>query len=186
VGALFGGASGGDLADQGGDGLNPCATDEVADDAPDGGVGCGEALLAQDRPEFLLAPHGMIETQPLDGLPQPLRACWLADAPRSPAGGRGALGPTIERGARDADGLGGLLARQSAPHRLPPSGQRVASSGGFDIWGLRRQKTRRALGVADNIAGQAKNLHGVLLAIRASTTRTSENPSDHAIGPICI
>jgi hypothetical protein len=32
------------------------------------------------------------------------------------------------------------------------------------------------------MAGQAKNLHGVLLLIRASTPRTSENPAFHAIG----
>ena len=43
------------------------------------------------------------------------------------------------------------------------------------------EKTRRPAGVPDNLAGQAKNLNGVLLDSRASATRDSENPSFNAI-----
>src|SRR6201997_2409288 len=67
VGTFSWRCSGGDLADQGGNGLNRSATDERADDAPDGGVGCGVALFAQDGAELFLAPHRMIQAQPLDG-----------------------------------------------------------------------------------------------------------------------
>ena len=121
VGTLFSRAPGGALADQGGDGLNPAAADEVADDAPDSGVGCGPALAAQDRAELLLAPHGMIETQPLDGGGESVRTLWLAHAARSSAQGLGARSPAIERGARDADRLGGLFAGQPLRHGLSPA-----------------------------------------------------------------
>ena len=85
VGALSGSASGGDFADQCWDGLNSSAPDEIADDAANGRVGCGQALIAQDRAELLLAPHGMVETQPFDGDGELLRALWLAQAARSSA-----------------------------------------------------------------------------------------------------
>jgi hypothetical protein len=36
----------------------------------------------------------------------------------------------------------------------------VAASRRFDIWGLRREKTRRRPAVSDNMSGQANNLDG--------------------------
>ena len=80
-------SSGGDLADQRGDGLNRAAADEIADDAANRSVGCGEALVAQDRAELFLAPHRMIETQSLDGSGQTLWALWLAHTARASAEG---------------------------------------------------------------------------------------------------
>jgi transposase InsO family protein len=74
----------------------------------------------------------------------------------------------------------GLIGRQPVFHRAPPARHRVASSRRFDICGLRAEKTRRPAGVPDNMTGQAKYLHGVFLASRASQTRESENPSFNA------
>jgi hypothetical protein len=139
---------GGDLADQGGNGLNRSATDERADDAPDGGVGCNVALFAQDRAELFLAPHGMIQAQPLDGCAQALRTPGLAQATRPPAQRRGALVPAVEGGAREAHRFGRLLAGQPLRHGLAPARQRIA----------------------DNMAGQAKNLHGVLSGLKTYGT----------------
>ena len=45
------------------DGLNRTAGDELGDDAPDGGVGDSEALLAHEGSELGAAPHGEIEAQ---------------------------------------------------------------------------------------------------------------------------
>ena len=163
VGALLWRCFGGDFADQGGNGLNRSAPDERADDPPDGGVGCGVALFAQDRPELFLAPHGVIQAQALDGFGQTLWTLGLAHPAWPTAQGIGARLPAVEGGPRDAHSFGPLLAAQPLRHGVSPARQRVTSSGGFDIRGLRRQKTRRAPGTPDNMTGQAKNLHGVLL-----------------------
>jgi hypothetical protein len=56
-------------------------------------------------------------------------------------------------------GFGG----QSGRPRRPPSRHGAASSLRFDIGGLRGEQTRRRPGRADKMAGQVKNLHGVLL-----------------------
>src|SRR5208337_160346 len=133
---------------------------------------------------FLTVP--MIQAQPLDGSGQTFRTPGLAQAARPPAQRLGALSPAVEGRAGEAQRPGRLLAGQPLRHGLAPARQRIASSGGFDSRGLRRQKTRRAPGIADNMAGQAKNLHGVLLVIRASTPRTSENPAIQAINLTCV
>ena len=147
VGTLSWRCSGGELADQGGNGLNRSAPDERADDAPDGGVGCSVALFAQDRAELFLAPHRMIQAQPLDGVAQALRSPGLAQAARPPAQRQGALLPAVEGGAGEAHRPGRLLAGQPLRHGVTPSRQRVASSGDFDIgvFAARRRDAPRAL-----------------------------------------
>ena len=105
----------------------------------------------------------MIQAQPLDGFSQTLWTFGLAHPAWSPAQWIGARLPAVEGGAREAHRLGRLLAGQPLRHGVAPARHRVGSSGGFDIQGLRRQKTLRAPGIADNMAGQAKNPHGVLL-----------------------
>src|SRR5271156_2463775 len=58
--------------------------------------------------------------------------------------------------------------------RAAPARHGAASSRGFDIWRLRREKTRRRSGVSDNMSGQATNLHGGLLRLVDSQLSVSE------------
>ena len=61
--------------------------------------------------------------------------------------------------------------------RLEPSRHRVPSSRRFDIGGLRGEKTGRRSGGADKMAGQAKNLHGVLLRFELRQPELRGTPS---------
>jgi len=151
------------LADEVGDTRHPPPGDEAVDDAADRGVGDGEALVAQDWSELLLAPHGKVEPEPLDLGAQRRAPVLLAHPMRPPALRHGRLLPAIKRGARHPHRLRRLLGRQPGSPGAAPSRHRVASSLRFDIWGLRVEKPRRAPAVACNMTGQAKNLHGVLL-----------------------
>ena len=90
MGRFFGAALAATLRIKGGNGLNRSAPDERADDPPDGGVGCGVALFAQDRPELFLAPHGVIQAQALDGFGQTLWTLGLAHPAWPTAQGIGA------------------------------------------------------------------------------------------------
>ena len=64
--------------------------------------------------------------------------------------------------ARHANRSRSLAGVQTIAHGAPPSRHRVAPCLCFDIWGLRAEETRRPASVAYSMAGQAKNLHGVL------------------------
>src|SRR5277367_3674122 len=66
---------------------------------------------------------------------------------------------------------------QAIGDRAAPARHGVASSRGFDIWRLRREKTRRRSGVSDNMSGQATNLHGGLLRLVDSQLSAWETPS---------
>jgi hypothetical protein len=68
------------------------------------------------------------------------------------------------------------LAVEPVAHRPSPARHGVASSRGFDIWALRREKTRRRPAVSDNLTGQAKNLRGGLLRLSDSQLSASETP----------
>jgi hypothetical protein len=127
----------------------------------------------------------MIHAQALDGFGQTLWTLGLAHPAWPPAQGTGARLPAVEGGAREAHRPGRLLAAQPLRHGVSPARHRVASPGGFDIRGLRRQKTRRAPGIADHRAGQAKNLHGVLLWFELDNPNLGD-PAIHAINLRCV
>jgi len=86
----------------------------------------------------------------------------MSSAGRDAAAGfsGGVLPPAIERRTGNADRSRRLLGVEAVAARSQPSRHGVASSRGFDIGGLRREKTRRRPAVLDNLTGQAKNLHG--------------------------
>jgi hypothetical protein len=62
----------------------------------------------------------------------------------------------IEVRSRDADRLRRLLGGEAVGARQQPARHGVAYSRGFDIRGLRCEKTRRRPAVSDNLAGQVK------------------------------
>ena len=111
----------------------------------------------------------------------PARSSIAGRAGMRPAAlGLGLLLPAVEGGTRNADGLRSLFGGEPGGHGSSPSLNGVASSRGFDIWGLRREKTRRRPTVSDNMRGQAKNLHGGLLELVDSQLSASETPFFHS------
>jgi len=133
-----------------------------------------------------------IEPEPLDLGAQRRAPVPLAHPMRPPALWRRLFLPAIERGARHADGIGSRGGGEPGAHGAAPSSHRVASSLGFDSWGFRVEKTRRAPAAAYNMAGQAKYLHGVLLPVSSFSNpsfgepRLSFNPSHICLSAVNV
>ena len=113
-------------------GHDPPEPHQMGEDAAYGGVGHGEALRPQDRPELALAPDRVVGAQPLHRRDQRRRPAPPARTPRSARPHFRPLLPTIERGARHADRLGGRRRRQPPRHCPPPGTGRdvIGSSSG--------------------------------------------------------
>ena len=163
VGPLFRGRARPELAQEVGRGGHAPALDEIAEDAADRGVADGKAELAHERPDLGPAPHRKVEPEALD---RGLSAGGAVRAPHAtgtPAERRGPLAPAMERGTGRAHRASGSLPPSARLRAHEPARHGVASSRRFDIRGLRCEKTRRRPRGANKMAGQAKNLHGVLL-----------------------
>ena len=138
------------------------AGDEPAEDAPDGGDGRGQAVAVEELGDLSLAPHRVVGAQGLNRCDESQRPFRLARALGTPRQGLRRSFPAVQRRACNAHRLRRPFGAQAIGDRAAPARHGVASSRGFDIGGLRREKTRRRSGVSDNMSGQATNLHGGL------------------------
>lgn len=117
------------LATQGRDRHDQAPLHQAFEDAADGGCRDRNAFAVHQPGEFSLAPHGIVAAQFLDRQRRaPLRP---AKAPRPPREGFGALGPAVERGARDANRFGRFVGRQARGACFLPSPNHFGAHRGF-------------------------------------------------------
>ena len=165
-------------------GNDGAARHQPLQDAPDLGDADSLSLTLEEGGDLALAPHRVVCADGFDRLDQGRRPLGLSDA-LGPARQRlGPLFPPVKRRTGRAHGLRRLLGGQPVAHGAPPPRHRVTSSLRFDIWGLRREKTRRSGAVPDNLTGQATNLHGGLLRLVDSQLSASETPFSFSIIPL--